>query len=58
MPRWPALLTYLTALILVIGISFSSWIEIVFPVWVFLISTYIMVLNYRYEHKDGVTFER
>jgi hypothetical protein len=58
MPRWMALLTYLTALILLIGISFYPWATIIFPVWVFIISAYILVLNYRYkEENDGITLE-
>ena len=58
MPRWLALLTYLTALTLLIGISFFPWTTLVFPIWVFLISTFILVLNYRYnQENDGVTLE-
>jgi len=55
MPRWLALLTFLTAMTLLIGISFYSWITLLFPIWVLVISAYILVLNYRYEHKDGIT---
>jgi hypothetical protein len=57
MPRWLALLTYLTALTLLVGISFYPWTSLFFPIWVFTISAYILVLNYRYKHKDGVTLE-
>jgi hypothetical protein len=55
MPRWLAISTYLIAFALLIGISFYPWTTLFFPVWVFVISAYILVLNYRYEHKDGVT---
>jgi hypothetical protein len=59
MPRWLALLTYGVALILIIGVSFNPWTTLVFPIWVFLISTFILVLNYRYnQEQDGVTLER
>lgn len=58
MPRWLSILTYLTALILLVGISFIPWMTLVFPLWVLLISAYILVLNYSYEHEDGVTLER
>ena len=57
MPRWLALLTFLNAVVLLIGISFYPWTVLFFPVWVFLISVYILVLNYRYGKKDGVTLE-
>lgn len=55
MPRWLALLTYLVALTLLVGIAFYPWITLFFPGWVFLISVYILVLNYRYKKRDGVT---
>jgi hypothetical protein len=59
MPRFLAILTYLTALSLIIGISFYPWTTLFFPVWVFIISGYILVLNYRYKQEnDGVTLER
>ena len=57
MPRWLAILTYLSALTLIIGVSIYTWTTLFFPAWVFLISVYILVLNYRYKQEnDGVTF--
>ena len=38
-----------------IGIDINPWISIVFPGLVFMISAYILVLNYRSRHRDGVT---
>ena len=56
MPRWLAILTYLTALTLIIGVAFWPWSTLFFPAWVFLVSLYILVLNYRYKREnDGVT---
>jgi hypothetical protein len=56
MPRWLAFLTYLTALTLIIGVVFWPWSTLFFPSWVFVISVYILVLNFRYKHEnDGVT---
>jgi hypothetical protein len=49
MPRWMALFTLLTALTLLIGISFYPWITLLFPLWVLMTSAYILVLNYRYK---------
>jgi len=58
MPRWLALLTYVVALALIIGISFYPWTTLFFPVWVFLISIYILVLNFRHkQEQDGITLE-
>jgi hypothetical protein len=58
MPRWVALLTFLGALVLLIGIDINPWISIVFPGLVFMISAYILVLNYRSRRWDGVTLNR
>lgn len=43
MPRWLALVTYLLALILLLVISRSLWITLVFPAWVFGISMFILI---------------
>ncbi len=47
MPRWLALITYGSALILLFSISYSTWITILFPTWVFLVSIYILVQSLR-----------
>ena len=47
MPRWLVMLTYLFALVLLLSISYSEWITMVFPAWVFLVSAYILLANYR-----------
>jgi hypothetical protein len=46
-PRWMALLGYLLALILLVSISHLSLIILVFPLWILLISIYILIENYR-----------
>ena len=59
MPRWVAQLTYAVALVELIGIQFYPWVTLVFPIWVFVISVYILILNFRYQKKtemeDGLT---
>ena len=47
MPRWMAILTYLVALLLLFVVSQASWVILVFPAWVFLVSTYILVTHLR-----------
>ena len=49
-PRWMALLGYVLALILLASISHLSLIILVFPLWVLLISIYILIENYRRGH--------
>jgi hypothetical protein len=46
-PRWMALLGYVLALLLLVSISHASWIFVVFPLWILLISIYILIENYR-----------
>ena len=47
MPRWLVFLTYGLALVLLVSISFSLWVTLVFPGWVLIISVYILALNLR-----------
>ena len=44
-PRWIAYVGYLLALILLIGSYYISWSFFILPVWVFLISVYILIDN-------------
>jgi hypothetical protein len=53
MPRWLALITYLLAAVLLISIGFSHWVTVLFPAWVFLVSVYILILNFRYRGEDA-----
>jgi hypothetical protein len=59
MPRWMALVTYILALVLLVSITFLPWVTLVFPAWVFWVSVYFLVLNYRYQREevktDGMT---
>jgi hypothetical protein len=62
MPRWLALITYALALVLLFGVGFSTWVTMIFPVWVFLISVLILILDYRSlgngtAKRDGVTMD-
>jgi hypothetical protein len=53
MPRWLVCITYLFALILLFSSSYSKWIMMVFPTWVFLVSVYILILDFRNAHNPG-----
>lgn len=50
MPRALAIITYAAALVLMISISYSLWIVLIFPAWVGCISAYILVGNGRGAH--------
>ena len=45
MPRWMALITYPVALVLLFIFTQASWVILVFPAWVFLVSAYILVTH-------------
>lgn len=60
MPRSLIFLTYGLALVLLLGISLSLWMTLIFPGWVFVISVYILILNYRRRtdhEQDGLTID-
>jgi hypothetical protein len=54
MPRWLAFLTYMLALSLLVIVSLSLWVVLIFPGWVFAISVYILVLNLRHQKPDAM----
>ncbi len=43
LPRWLAFSGYAISLILLLGIRVTLWIELLFPVWVLLLSVYILI---------------
>jgi hypothetical protein len=45
MPGWLVVITYLLALTLLLGISLSLWVTLIFPSWVLVISVFILVTN-------------
>ncbi|AOW94328.1 hypothetical protein BFN03_02690 [Rhodococcus sp. WMMA185] len=47
MPRWLAVTTYVVALTLLLVVSLSLWVTLVFPAWVLLISIYILAVRRR-----------
>ena len=53
-PRWMAFLGLALALFLLFSIGFFSWVSLVFPLWVLLISVYILLVNFR---RSGIEIE-
>jgi len=49
MARWAVVLTYVLALILLLMITLSLWVQLVFPAWTLLISALILVRSTRSE---------
>lgn len=52
-PRWIALLGYILACILLIGSYYINWSFVVLPVWVFVLSIYILMENLGWQQKVG-----
>jgi hypothetical protein len=50
-PRWIAFVGYFLALIILIGSYYISWSFAVLPIWVFLISIYILIENFGRQQK-------
>jgi hypothetical protein len=51
-PRWIAIIGYALAVILLMGSYYLSWSFIVLPIWVFLISIYILIDNFQSAASD------
>ncbi len=47
MPRWLAIISYLVALTLLVVISLSLWLVLLFPAWTLVVSLLILVRNRR-----------
>ena len=48
-PRWMAFLGYALALLLLLSPGRLSWGPLVFPLWVLVISVYVLLANLRSE---------
>lgn len=55
MPRSLTLVTYGLALVMMVSLSRNLWLALLFPVWVLLVSIYILFagLHHRAEGRDG-----
>lgn len=52
-PGWLSGLGYATAAVLLVGVGFVQWLELLFPAWVFVLSAHILVVRFRRE-RDAV----
>ena len=46
-PRWMAFLGYALALLLLLSGGRFSWVPLAFPLWVLVISVYVLLANLR-----------
>jgi len=45
-PRWLAILGYVVAVLLLLFLGISDWLELAFPLWVFLLSLHILRMSF------------
>ena len=53
MPRALVFVTYVLAILLLLVISLSLWVIMIFPLWVLAISIYILVVSMRGKKTDA-----
>jgi hypothetical protein len=54
MHRAWAFVTYILALVLLVSISYSIWVPLIFPVWVLAVSINILILNFRNRKQEAL----
>jgi len=47
MPRWLVYSGYVIATVLLLGIDFTQWVEVLFPIWVMLFSLDTLVVSFK-----------
>ena len=55
LPRWVSMVGFVFGLALLLTITDFAWIALLFPLWVLLVSTYILLVNVRGGKQDGST---
>ena len=50
--RWLSIVTYIVALAFLFFAGGLRWARFIFPIWVLLVSIYILILNYRHTRED------
>jgi hypothetical protein len=58
MHRGWAFVTYASALVLLVSVSYSIWVTLIFPGWVLAVSVYILILNRREKAQEANMDER
>jgi hypothetical protein len=42
-PRWLVVTGYATGAVLLVTLAFTTWVELLFPLWVFVLSVYVLI---------------
>jgi hypothetical protein len=54
MHRGWAFLTYTLALVLLVSVTLSAWVTLIFPCWVLAVSIYILMLSFREQRQAAL----
>jgi hypothetical protein len=54
MQRGWAFLTYALALVLLLSISYTLWVTLIFPIWVLAVSVYFLILDLCNQRQDAL----
>jgi hypothetical protein len=46
-PRWLVVTGYATGAVLLVTLAFATWIELLFPIWVLVLSVYVLIAGSR-----------
>jgi hypothetical protein len=46
-PRWLVVTGYATGVVLLVTLAFANWVELLFPIWVLVVSLYVLVAGSR-----------
>ncbi len=61
-PRWLTFFGFTIGVVLLLGIKLTLWVQLLFPLWVFVLSVDILVETFRerpgQEHAEGRSWER
>jgi hypothetical protein len=53
LPRWLAFSGYATALVLLLAVEVTPWVEVLFPLWILLVSIDTLAENLQLKSKEG-----
>jgi hypothetical protein len=56
-PRWLVVSGYATGIVLLVTLAFANWIELLFPVWVLVVSVYVLIAARRRTAERGAARE-
>ena len=53
-PRWLGIAGYASALALLLGVTVVGWLELLFPLWVLVVSIHLLLESFRRQPAPGL----